>query len=71
MAGAKEEDGRNAEKTTELIKHKEYFVCRILRQLKMTEVRDRGISDIEQRMSNDERRREGILNIQYRTRNFV
>ena len=29
MAGAKEEGGGNAEQDTELIKHKEYFVCRI------------------------------------------
>jgi len=29
MAGAKEENGGDAEKTTELIKHKEYFVCHI------------------------------------------
>ncbi len=27
MAGAKEEDGGNAEEDTELVKHKEYFVC--------------------------------------------
>ena len=26
MAGAKEEDGGNAEEVSELIKHKEYFV---------------------------------------------
>ena len=27
MAGAKEEVGGNAEEDTELVKHKEYFVC--------------------------------------------
>jgi len=29
MAGAKEESGVNAEEASELVKHKEYFVCRM------------------------------------------